>query len=311
MNFKLDRGSISFIEVIARVSSMIGIAPYYNFKEHKLVYVRLFKCYSILLVALGIISFAFLKHGQDTTPVSVTFSFLLDLTDISGFILFVFATSSSAFWRSRQWQKFYDTTFRLENEMREIIAEGPGSICFLKNPNFLFLVGNIQLVTIFTVHQIFLDQPIRETYVQIIRCSFDYLLFVLCTVMLNVALYIKGKYERINTIICVLTTDPFRHRMADTFRKTRAVCLSIRGVIENFNDLFGYPMLITLLHIIADVLALLDLLSTLLTPKGNAGFDAVNICLAFFSCSWMVSTHLFMLLSSFSFFFFFGFVGSF
>lgn len=249
MNFKLCRDKIEFMETIAKVCSLFGLIPFYNFQKHELVHTKLFKCMSWVLLQLIVMHL--LIHGISSNGIHDQCFAILAMVQDASSVTFISTTIISTLWYMPKWQAIFSGMCYLEGEIHKNV--GNRCTIFLKNANFLFLVGILHIIVTVSITYIYFGSTYY--YMRLIAVSFS---IMLSNIVYNIILSLKDKYEKINILLCTFKcSNIFNLGVAEHFRKIKILLLAMNDVTEDINGLFGYSLLFQLIYGISKILVVL------------------------------------------------------
>lgn len=246
MNIKLSRRSISFIELLAKISTIFGIIPFYSFQTHGLKNIKLFKFYSLFLACLFptlSINLLYLRFHYIYEGSSRNFIILDFLLEILSSVSFEITTLSFSMWNTAAWQKLFQCLHQLESR-QHLDVELQECSSILINPNFLFVVGTVVIPLIYSSELYYHREEKYYCVMYISIYFYIYVEFLLANIIGNIALSIKDKYERISDLIDnVVNCSTKPEKTIEAIRKVKVLFLAVDNIVTIFNTLFGLPML--------------------------------------------------------------------
>lgn len=253
MELRYSRNSILPLELITRVASVFCLTPWYSFSKRRLigkyfhkVYVTLFTCAVVLLV--GTVMYLRVENTNTQFISNVLFF----LHDTNSFLFWIFAILGTASWNIPTWRRVFKLFHRLENQCsynkkRKINCK----------VNFTFVLGHVNvcfLIIGFSITNFGKDLTIFQILVFTYLVLFYYLKFLFCNLVFNMAIFIRHGYVSMNEMITDLFKFDQRLNLSK-IKKATQLLLVLDNIIKEFNQLFGWPILLQLADFVLDSLS--------------------------------------------------------
>lgn len=252
MSFTYSRQSFKFLEVTYQYVTFMGIAPSYDFDRNVFVKRNVYKLYCLALVSVIVCTFVYQQYyyWKNLFVTYTFFSLILDLfSKCIMFLLCLVTTVSSAFWSMDDWGHLFQCFSELEDELKtRETTEGS----FLKNFHFQFFLTHV-LVIVVSVNSFipwFLYVRYPTPMILIAETMILYLQYMKCikaTIVYNIALAIKCKYQDLNRFLIRGCCD----RISEIPKITRDVSHLyglVGETVDAFNKLFGWEILFSIFH---------------------------------------------------------------
>lgn len=264
MNLKQNSSSIAFLEVIVRWSSVFCITPWYNFNKHRLTDKNVFKIYTVCLTVLvtslfTVLSFVHYEIITNFIPKSakVIYFFL----ETNALIFWLVVALGSAFWNMPTWQRIFKISHHLESKNCLGSSEKKTNSIMV---NTIFILGNVYFFLLFACYNILNSTTdFVHILVSVHKVTYFYMEFLFSNLAFNLALSIKYKYKIMSESIINIKSRVGNGDALSTIQKTRIFFLEIGEIVDDFNKLFGCPMLFVLIHFVLDVLNVVNLMLTI------------------------------------------------
>lgn len=249
MNLKLSRNSILFIEPLARLSSIFGLLPYYNFQIHSLKNIKLYKLHSLVLasllaiISMGLIYLRSLHLYKIMSRSLIILDLLLEIVNLVTFEIIILGSSQ---WNITTWQKLFQCLHQIESK-QNLDVKPKKHKNILTNPNLLVLVGSIMLPLLFSFELYYHRKEIYYCYIYLSLFFYYYVEFLYMNIITNIIVSIKWKYESIHNLLSnILTYSNNSKKATDAIRKIKVLFLAVDHIVTIFNTLFGLPILFML-----------------------------------------------------------------
>lgn len=254
------RPVLSFQPILI-VGTLFGITPIYDYKIRKLAHEKLYICFALFAVCLVIVCSVILTRGRfilyEEAP--ATLRVLDTVVDMSGVILYVISSLGSTFWNMKTWDKLINQLCQLE---RWVYLENAGTRkSFTRRYLLSFFIGGSLLYVILVIYQFLYMRHIFIYYIT--QISLNYMVYVLIYIIYNITFSIKTSYDDLNHMLLMVNTINITTKEATkTIRKVRIRSLEIDSVIDTFNTLFGWPILLLVAHSFGQILTCISLFTT-------------------------------------------------
>ncbi|KAJ8947255.1 hypothetical protein NQ314_008654 [Rhamnusium bicolor] len=212
----------------------------------------MYSCYSLLLVCISIPASAVSLCYRLPIFAKVSHMIVLDvLFEIGGLVTFLVTTLGASFWNMNTWQDLINQLHNLESE-NNLNTKVLLSHSVLKNSNFMFLIATVYFAVIYFLETILWG---TDSFYYTTTIILYYSECIIAKVIFNIVLSIKQKYEGINNILINLNLyNTIDKDWVKIIRKVKKLYLKIYEVVETFNKLFGWPLLLLLAHSIPQLL---------------------------------------------------------
>lgn len=230
----------------------MGIAPSYDFDKNVFVKQNLHKSYCLVLISATVCAFTYQQYYYRKNLLSTYMFSILVLDLLSKFIMILLClvtTVSSAFWNMNEWRHL----FQYFSAMEDYLKTGKTTeISFLKNFSFQFFLTNIVIISVLVSSFVpwFLyfkySNPLIMT-VEVFILYLQYVKFIKVTIVYNIALAIKCKYQDMNRHLIRGCCD--RISEIPNVVKNVSHLYGLAGeTVDTFNKLFGWEILLSIFH---------------------------------------------------------------
>lgn len=253
---------ILFLQFISRMATLFGIIPSYDYKKQKLTYKKLYRCFTLCSVCI-VISVSWICFYRrcilyKNSPVMLK---VMDfLVDMMGVVLYTISSVSSSSWNMKTWDKLINKLYKLE-ELVNLNTRGTRNNSLGENRLIHFIVGSLIFAVLVVCQLFFNGLTIFPYYIPLI--ILQYVKYVLISIIYNVTVSIKSKYEHLNNMLLdTYSTTASCKNTVKLIQKIRILNLRINSSIDTFNSFFGWPLLLLIAHSFVQILACVSLLTT-------------------------------------------------
>uniref|UniRef100_A0A6P7F9U5 Gustatory receptor n=1 Tax=Diabrotica virgifera virgifera TaxID=50390 RepID=A0A6P7F9U5_DIAVI len=216
---------------IAIFISLYTIMPPYNFKTKRFIYLSCFKWYAISALMIVIIMSGLSlirRHEIFLTFVPSTLLMWLDMsTEIIGITNIIIFNMNSTLLKTKQWYKLFTKLGKIYVPLPQKYSSG------------CFIVVTITLLIIYITFTL--------TYGLVSIYYFSYSLFYYAQFLLAFIIYsitkpVRYRYFLLQTTLKHLQQISCLKDRLETLKTAEKVYLELNDIIENFNDIFGWPI---------------------------------------------------------------------
>lgn len=279
------KGNHVFKNPIFKLAHVFGIVPYYDFKIHKLIHRNLYKLHGSLLVLVMTIVTIIPYHSFQQQDIHATshLEILQLFVVVTTMLLFLVTVLGSSFWNAKSWEQILDLLsysdcrvrcskrYFLSTPFLSLTAGVPGHVLFGFG---LYLIGGIYSVfsMIFYVTR-----------------------HVAICLMFTIIGLIRKRYEVINdTLLDIRLSTVIKSSTVKRLQRAEKMYVEAGKMVEYFNKIFGWPLLLLFAESVENVLLSLAILTEhgLRLPEGTTLTNEsiiLNIC---FTVVILVSTIL-------------------
>lgn len=260
MSFTYSRQSLKFLEIAYRYLTYLGLAPNYNFDKKIFIKLRLYKLYCVALTFVIVCTFLCRQYIYWTYLIESYVSFVSILNLMSLFVMHLLCSISiisSAFWNNSNWRRLFRYFSIVEDNLKT------GDITetsFIKNFYFQYFLIHVIIVVVSVNSFIpwFFYATLRLSPIIVILEIFylylQYVKSIKMVIIYNIALALKCKYQDLNHFL----TKGCCSRISE-IPKIVQIVSSLYGLmgksVETFNSLFGWEILLSVLHSVTVTLA--------------------------------------------------------
>lgn len=248
------------MKIFIKFGTFLAIIPNYDFKKKSIIGKRAYRLYSASIVCFLISAICFTTYIDWFLMSKITSVLLYGLTLLlEGNMLVLFAITSlgSAFWNLDRWRCFINYFLCLEKHLN---TERCLEKHLLKNIYFQFFLSSTVFVVNYAV--LFMNELIALNYtfapLLVHHACISFLSFAKFTKILvtsNLALAIKCKYQDLNCFLIKGCTG-VNAETRNTVRKAFSFYDMMGEIMDNFNKLFGWELLLSVMQTIAMELAI-------------------------------------------------------
>lgn len=243
---KLNKDPKYSIAKILNYFSLFGTVPWYSLRQQKLVHKTAYKYYSVVLATLmSCISLLILYFR-----LSVLYKkeYLLEeffrmTVELSLSISFLVTVLGSAFWNMRTWEKFLKQIVVIQNVR---YSPKPYSA---RNGCIIFLLGNVFILCLYLGEFLVLENKLTFFYVFTSVYVLMYSQLTIAILVLDSTLSLSFGYRQ---VIDLLKSS--RYGNVKTLKEVQSFFLILVDTVDNFNSLFGWPLLLILFSAIVNIL---------------------------------------------------------
>ncbi|KAJ8918009.1 hypothetical protein NQ315_011462 [Exocentrus adspersus] len=240
-----------------------SITPYYDFKKKQITHVKLYRCYTLYVVCTTIpcclvsLSYRYLNVNMQIVVMTVDV-----LSEVIALVECFVTALGSSFWNMTTWGKLVHQLSRLEQA--KSLQKRPIALIACGTMFYIFVI-------VYEVH------TLGTTYLfyRISSRSLHYIKLVLVSLLYSITLSLKSQYECLHAMLDKACT-------VDTIKKIRKLILELDSIIEAFNDYFGWPILLLLLHCCSQILICLSVFTS---KEERYGEGAVFVLLSHVFCN--------------------------
>lgn len=234
---------MSIMEKIIRYFSFFGTVPWYSSQQGKIIHKKAFKCYSTVLgISVACISLVALNFRlkQWNEEANTTHMFMEIVAELALIVSFETTVVGSSFLNISTWENFLTQIVLLEN--RKAFS--------VKNWTVTFILGNLFFLSVCVGELISFET--RSTFFLHFCSTFSlvYAQITTATVILNTALHIRYGYQRVNNLLKSVRFDVNMRNLG----KVRSLLLLLEDTVDNFNVVFGWPLLLFLFNAVIHIL---------------------------------------------------------
>lgn len=245
------QSSIVSLNIVLKWSSFCCMIPWYDFNQQRLVRKCFYKSYAVFLTCLIILLPCALKYydfNSTTSYLSLATLILYAIMDITNILFWITLGLRSAFWNMSTWQH----VFKVIHSIKAKNCEKEMSI---SKVNLIFLLGHVDVLAMIVVQH--LNNYENYSFYQILRLVYVslqyYLRFIFSNLIFNMITFTKYKYGFMCKIITNLLNSEEEDKLSD-IRKTKQLLLTTLKIINDINQLFGWPLLLLWTHFGLDCL---------------------------------------------------------
>lgn len=243
MGSSVNSTVVDLLEPLAIYTSFFGLMPWYSFRQNKLKYSKIFKCYTIFLaVVVTALSLSLTVARTEVIYPQILTIFALEnfVLEITGLTLFLITILGSATWNMSIWEQ-------LLKKMHEVEIKND-LCCDIKNRStrnallFSFALGNIYMGSLFILEFRCYGKYDNEVYYFISTLVFRYTEFITAFTILSIVTIIKQRYEATNWLCCK-HGKVIRKNCIKTITAVEKLYTEMFQISQIFNKLFGWPLL--------------------------------------------------------------------
>lgn len=248
--------SIPFIFKLTQYLSIFGITPWYNFEQHKLIRPIMLKYYSsFILVVLvsstvGLIWLRYNLIFNREFSVYIAIDFFLDVESLAIVSLPIISTT---FWNMRTWINLYNNYNEIDASTKSVSSTA-NSAYMLKYGVTIFVLGNIYLFSLHHINDLVLKNKSDFSLYYISSFVLTYYEFLIAFTIISVSALIESKYVCINQLLISRESDV---DFVKTAKKIRMLWLKLDDIVQDFNKLFGWSLLLMFFDFFLDILSAL------------------------------------------------------
>lgn len=256
MSLKYTPENNIFKNPLIKLANIFGIAPFYDFTTCKLTHQGLFKAYGLLLAVMmtsGTILF-YSYSQQEMVSISSFLSgvhFLMVITSLS---LFSIVILGSSFWHMESWQQILNLLSEMEYHNR------CSRKCFFSIPCIFFITGTIHGIVLFTYILHFMQASFTELFLPII--VLQYAILVVVCLMMDIVGFLKHMYTSINSsLLDINVCAVIKGNATEKLQEAVKVYRRAGKIVDLFNKIFGWPLLLLFAQSVETVLLSLAFLT--------------------------------------------------
>lgn len=293
MNLTYSRQKIQFLELAWKLLSCIAVVPRCNFDKGTVVSSKLHKIYSLTLASFIIFSYSLHHYFLWKNPWYNQQQFSIILLEISKLIAFLIRLTStlSSIWGVNRWKRLFQCFLTLEKYLESKVCKEKS---FLKNFYFQFILTNLVVAVVLT--NVFLSWSIylqrrADLWLLAIHIHNTVLIYVAVlkmTIIYNLTLAIKCKYQDLNRFL--ITGCCCNHwETPKTIRTVSQLYRLLGEIVNTFNKLFGWEILLCFLLSIVTEMACFDLITRMYSKSISGSTSQLLHLLSNFICLFLVS----------------------
>lgn len=241
MSPKITTKDYTLKKPLIKLASIFGITPFYNFEKQKLIRGNLFKLYGLLLATVvttgTIVSYDY--HKNETKMMSALLSCLKHLLVGTVLVLFLVTVLGASFWTMQPWKKMLKLLSNIDNNTRCTIR-------YFLNVPFMILVFEGTHASIFLIY-ILINFDVTYAAVSCATMVVQYCKIL--TVCLTCAIidFIRSKYKTIDNILTDINCCAvIKNSTLKKIRGIQELYVEADKMVELFNEIFGWPLLLIL-----------------------------------------------------------------
>ncbi|XP_023311697.1 uncharacterized protein LOC111692154 [Anoplophora glabripennis] len=279
-----------FILRLTHFISVFGITPWYNFEQHKLVRPMMFKFYSsflVLLLASSTIGLVWLRYRlifNCEFSLNTAIDIFLDLESLVTVSLPIVVT----FWDPHAWVKLYKAYSRVDAST-ETVSYAGNSAFMLRYAAPVFVLGNVYLFSMHHINDLILKYISDFSVYYFSTFVLNYYEFLIAFTIIGVSALIKSKYQCINELLVARNSNG---DFIKTAKEVRILWLRMEDIVQDFNRLFGWPLLLLFFDFFLDILTAL-ICATFATDNSvyrmEGGAAVANAFYLFQSAIWLTA----------------------
>lgn len=273
-----------FNDPVFKIVNIFCISPPYDFKTHKLTHKIIFKSYGVLLTGLVLVAaaFSYYKLHQQMVYVSSLLEGLEFLVITTCLFLFMVTVLGSCFWNEKMWE----TLFNLISHTEWYVV---CSRRYFLSTSFLCLsVGSLLWIFLFVFIFYFLGIYFSEHIL-----IFYVPRHIQMCLMYNILIVIRKKYKTISdTLVDINFCTIIKTSTVKNLQEIRKIYVETDRIVETFNAVFGWTMLLLLAQTVASALLFLAILTDrtlILNMKRVLSNEVINANI-FYTIMCVVST---------------------
>ncbi|XP_018577836.1 uncharacterized protein LOC108916120, partial [Anoplophora glabripennis] len=236
------------IQKLSTYFSFFGIVPWYNLQEQRIVHVKLYKYYAILLtISLEFFSLVVLYVRLILTPKEDVIEQILCVTmQLIVMVSFAIIVLGSAFWNMGTWENFLDQIIHIQN-FGNFSKPYP-----TRNGNIIFVLGNLFLFGLYFGQLLVFDN--KSAFFLYFSCVYLLLYNQLLTVIVIIdgTQSLRFEYQRLNDMVKCLRFGEMSS--VKTLREIKRSLITLGNTVDDFNKLFGWPLLLILFNGVVNIL---------------------------------------------------------
>lgn len=243
---------ITFLKIFDKFLPFIGLMPIVDFDTMKLINVNVYKFYCAIISSISILFWCnnflpYYRMYKDLLPPRRTMLIILELLNMLTYNITIWG---SAFWNRNCWMEFLKKCDRIETKW--YINR---NVSWYKNGPFLaFLLGTFVMVLNFALHFPFFEKKVDVFYgylgFHIFMFYSYYVPFLQNFIVYNVSINIKYKYKNLAKMLtnaCCKQIKLNDSNFGETMRNTSKTFHRINTTVDEFNQLFGWQILLSLI----------------------------------------------------------------
>lgn len=177
---------------------------------------------------------------------ALTIKIIATTMERSSLVTFLITVLAAAFRNMRTWEEFLIQIINVKSNFRRV------SRSFASRENIAFIIGNVSICTLHTSQMFINFENLRVCLYFSTTFIFLYFGFLVVTLLLNISLAIRDGYQYVNDLVsCDLRVHFNSVRI---LQKIKGHILKLDDVVENFNKLFGWPLLLMLANEVLTIL---------------------------------------------------------
>ncbi|KAL1509700.1 hypothetical protein ABEB36_004401 [Hypothenemus hampei] len=238
-----SRKSIISIQWLCNFCAIFGLMPFYSFANKRFKLKR-----TCFMVFMSLICIVITGTAADTIYRIVCIDefrlvhFMVMVSEFFGLLIWLVAAYQSCF-KHNTWQEIFNGIQYFEDHNNDRIKERN----IWKNTNLQFIVTVILVITILIYERITFNDSNQNVFLFNSSYIYFFLHFLLSTIIGNMALIIKNKFQNINRMLLTYEDTNLLKLLKGT-RKVQDLYLQATTVIEYFNKLFGPLLFLMGLH---------------------------------------------------------------
>lgn len=285
MSFKLAIKDINFIRPLWKYYSFLIITPWYNFDQNCLYNPYLIKLYGFIFLVINVtwivsvICDQSLQQVYTVMPFSHKCLYILTCVNIKIFMFLIIV--KACFWDVDKWRVLV-TNFRYIDERLE--NRGRKEVGILRNFYCGFAIKEIFFL-LFALYEMYIWSIVLEfSFLKgivmgpLIDLYYEFQMVIFITCIVNC---IKSRYEDLNSRILKLYSDK---NIVRELRKLIELYRILGEIIEVFNKLFGYQIILVIFHSGLQVISSLNFCFMIITKTDGPlyhHFIVANISVLF------------------------------
>lgn len=253
---------ITFLEIFSKFLPFLGLMPGYDFNKMELIYVKQYKIYCTFLSVFSI--FVWIENFSPQFRLSdntlLTHFLVLFLMNFCNILTYNLTILGTAFWNRNCWLRLLNKSINLETNWNL------NTVRWYKNSVFLiFIFCNMGLLYGSLMnYQVFprdVDVFYGYTIFYFLLVYFYYVQFVQNFIIYHISINIRYKYNNLSktfTSACSNQVKYNNRNFGKTVRKFSKTYRKINEIIDEFNQLFGWQILSSLIIVGVVILSLLN-----------------------------------------------------
>lgn len=225
--------------IIFKLTNIFVVVPFYDFNKRKLTHKTLCKAYGILLTVTATIttfSYYFRRNFIHSSSLLATFQNLMSITSL---LLFSVTALGSSFWNMKPWEEMLNLLFHTETHTDCTRRR------FLHIPIILLLLRCLHGIVIYSFLLQILGAAYTEHFLHVLILHFSRILTIY--IIHVIVSFIKNKYRNVNSILdgiscCIV----IKNSTVKKLQGAQRIYLEADKLVQFFNKIFGWPMLLIL-----------------------------------------------------------------